>query len=99
AVRDADPGGRSLSDQKSVITAIRRLSMTPSRLLLLGALAACVCLAAARADDEDEPSFAGKKLSYWLSQLTEGKDAKDRQRGVIGVEQIGQHGRRKGGPA
>src|SRR5262249_49995580 len=41
----------------------------------------------------------GKNLSYGLTQLAEGKDAKDRQRGVIGVEQIGHYGSRKVVPA
>jgi HEAT repeat protein len=71
------------------------------RFVLLAAFAGLACLAplARGADDDDEPTFAGKKLSYWMTQLTDGKDAKDRQRGLIGVEQIGHYGSRKVVPA
>jgi HEAT repeat protein len=49
--------------------------------------------------EEDEPSFNGKKLSYWLDLLEKGKDQKDRRRGIIGLEQIGHQGSRKVTPA
>jgi HEAT repeat protein len=64
-------------------------------------LSACLLALAglsARAED-DEPSFGGKKLSYWLGLLEQGKDQKDRRRGVIGLEQIGHTGSRKVTPA
>jgi HEAT repeat protein len=49
--------------------------------------------------DEDEPTFLDKKLSWWLAQLQEGKDAKTRRRGMLGVEQIGATRSRKVVPA
>lgn len=65
--------------------------------LLLAGLA--VTLApAARADDEEEPTFGNKKLSYWLEQVSDGKDVTARLRGLIALEQIG-HVSRKVVPA
>jgi HEAT repeat protein len=49
--------------------------------------------------EDDEPTFADKKLSYWLNLLQEGKTAKARQRGVLAVELIGHAGSRKVVPA
>ena len=48
--------------------------------------------------DEDEPSFNGKKLSYWIDLLEKGKD-RERSAGVLGLEQIGHFGSRKVTPA
>jgi HEAT repeat protein len=48
---------------------------------------------------EDEPSFLGKKLSAWISDLETGKDAKARRRGLIGIEQIGPNASRNVVPA
>jgi HEAT repeat protein len=45
-------------------------------------------LCPARAEDE-EPAVAGKKLSAWLTQLQEGKDAKDRRRAAAALDLIG----------
>lgn len=59
-----------------------------SALLLLAALG-FTCLPASRAREDDEPTLGGEKLSYWIKQLQEGKDAKARIRGVRAVELIG----------
>ena len=56
--------------------------------ILLSCLAFACLLPIARAADE-EPTFAGEKLSHWLGLLETGKDAKARWRGVIGVAEIG----------
>jgi HEAT repeat protein len=48
---------------------------------------------------DDDPTFLDKKLSYWLQQLTAGKDARARRRGVLAVEQVGHAGSRKVIPA
>ena len=54
---------------------------------------------ATRADDDEEPTFLDKKLSHWLDQLANGKETKDRLRGLVAVEQIGHEGSRKVVPA
>jgi HEAT repeat protein len=48
---------------------------------------------------EDEPTFADRKLSAWLTDLHEGKDVKTRKRGVLAVELIGHERSRKVVPA
>ncbi len=53
---------------------------------------------AGRAED-DEPSFGERKLSAWLTDLHEGKDAKIRKRGVLAVELIGHDRSKKVVPA
>jgi HEAT repeat protein len=48
---------------------------------------------------EDEPTFADRKLSAWLTDLHEGKDVKTRKRGVLALELIGQERSKKVIPA
>ncbi|MFO0925708.1 MAG: HEAT repeat domain-containing protein [Gemmataceae bacterium] len=69
------------------------------RCLLLLLLTAVLAGSAAAREADDEPTFLDKKLSYWLTLLESGKDAKARRRGVIAVEQIGHAASRKVVPA
>jgi HEAT repeat protein len=71
-------------------------------MLRRGLMVALVILVAgqgATGRDDDEPTFFDKKLSYWLKQLQEGKDARARRGGLLAVEQIGHARSRKVVPA
>lgn len=69
------------------------------RTLLVSFLTITLVASAAARAAENEPTFLDKKLSYWLTLLESGKDAKARRRGVLAVEQIGYAGSRKVVPA
>lgn len=49
--------------------------------------------------EEEEPALNGKKLTYWMELLSEGKDARSRIRGLTALELIGHDASRKVVPA
>jgi HEAT repeat protein len=67
--------------------------------LLLAVLALTLGAIAPTKADDDEPVYLTRKLSEWLDLLAKGKDAKDRERGVFGVEGVGHSRSRKVVPA